>query len=92
MAMSWSADNLTDGFIPKRVLTRWGTTGDAARLVSAGLWEAAVIGGEPGWQFHDWCDYQPTRATVDERRKRNAEKLAAWRAKRDQETADAAHT
>ena len=90
MALSWSADNLTDGFIPQRVLGRWGTTSDARKLVGSGLWDTAEKAGEKGWQFHDWADYQPTKADVDERRRKNADKLAAWRAKRDQESANEA--
>lgn len=86
MALSWSADNLTDGFVPRRVLGRWGTGSDAKRLATVGLWDEATRDGEPGWQFHDWAHYQPTRSDVQERRRKNADKLATWRAKREQES------
>jgi hypothetical protein len=63
LAGSWCADNLTDGFVPARVLSRWGTTKDAAQLVKVGLWAAGTDSdGNPGWWFHDWPTYQPTKA------------------------------
>jgi ribosomal protein S16 len=82
MAGSWAADNLTDGFIPAAVLSRWGTTKDANQLVAAELWEPARRDGEDGWQFHDWGEYQPVKKQVEEQRKVNAERLRKWREKR----------
>ncbi|MDO5535208.1 MAG: hypothetical protein Q4F65_11220 [Propionibacteriaceae bacterium] len=81
LAGAWSADNLTDGFVPKRVLTRWGTAGDARKLVDAGLWFVDQEDGQAGWRFHDWGDFQPTREQVMAERAKNAAKLANWRAK-----------
>lgn len=85
LAGSWSADNLTDGFIPARVLSRWGTTADARRLVEAGLWVPEVCNEEEGWRFHDWDTFQPTRSDVEERRRKNAEKIARWRESKEAE-------
>lgn len=85
LAGSWSADNLMDGFVPVRVLGRWGTRTDANKLVQAGMWDDAIVGGEPGWQFHDWDKFQPMRSAVEDRRARNARKLADWRARKDAE-------
>jgi hypothetical protein len=62
LAGSWSADHLTDGFIPANVLSRWGTRADANRLVAAGLWHVDEHEGEKGWRFHQWDELQPTRA------------------------------
>lgn len=66
---SWSADNLTDGFIPDDVLPRWSGRGvdvfelsDA--LVAVGLWERDAVGGEDGYRFRKWAKYQPTKAKV----------------------------
>jgi hypothetical protein len=91
LAGSWSADNLTDGFVPKSVLSRWGTPADAKRLVEAGLWEVATRHGERGWQFHDWAEYQPSRtetlARREQDRQRKAEARAALAAKREAERA-----
>lgn len=62
LAGSWSADNLTDGFIPAAILPRWGRPRDATRLVEVGLWHADEQDGEKGWRFHEWAERQPTRA------------------------------
>ncbi len=70
LAGSWSADNLTDGFVPASVLSRWGTRADANKLVSAGLWVADEQDGEKGWRFHQWNEdgRQPTREETLARR------------------------
>ena len=81
MAGSWAADNLTDGFVPTRVLSRWGAASDAKKLVAAGLWSEANRNGEDGWRFHDWDAFQPTRAAVEERREIEREKKRKWREK-----------
>lgn len=73
LAGSWAADNLTDGFVPANVLTRWGTPRDAAALVAAGLWHADVVNGERGWRFHDWSEFQPTRAEKEAEREARRE-------------------
>lgn len=58
-AGTWSADQSTDGHIPTEMITvLGGKTADATKLVNAGLWER----DDAGYQFHDWQDYQPTRA------------------------------
>ncbi|MFI6819741.1 hypothetical protein ACIBJE_02165 [Micromonospora sp. NPDC050187] len=58
-AGTWSARNLTDGFVPTGMLARLSTTPDAAagELTARGLWKKA----RGGYRFHDWADYQPTR-------------------------------
>jgi len=76
MAGSWSADNLTDGFIPERVLSRWGRRRDADALVSVGLWRTC---GE-GWVFNDWEEYQPTGEEVKAKRLEARQRMATVRA------------
>lgn len=73
LAGSWSADNLTDGFIPAYVLARWGTKVDANRLVEAGLWIPETYRQESGWRFRDWQDYQPTATDVKQIRAESAQ-------------------
>jgi len=73
LAGSWAADNLTDGFVPESVLSRWGTRADAARLVETGLWHTDTQDGEAGWRFHEWDGRQPTRAEVLTKREVRAE-------------------
>lgn len=79
LAGSWCAQQLTDGHVPARIVPRLGcTTDDALELVKAGLWEE-----EPsGFTFHDWADYQPSRASVVAEREANAERMREARAKR----------
>jgi hypothetical protein len=62
LAGSWCGNNLTDGFVPREILSRWGTPKDAQALVAAGLWEQAEQDGEKGWRFHNWTDFQPSKA------------------------------
>lgn len=75
-AGSWSADQLTDGFVPDDVLPRWSGRGVdvfalADVLVDARLWERDESGPEAGYRFRKWSKYQPTRAEV--KGKRSAE-------------------
>lgn len=58
---------LTDGFVAKKVLyTLSGAPIEAAKeLVESGLW-SHVPGG---FQFHDWSEWNDTRARVEERRR-----------------------
>jgi hypothetical protein len=85
LAGSWSADNLQDGFVPQSVLGRWGTPRDAQRLCECGLWSPATKYGEPGWQFHEWETYQPTRAKVEAKRRATARRVERWRERRQEE-------
>ena len=81
-AGSWCSGQLLDGFIPAAVLpTLDGTRRDATELVKVGLW----IETDGGWEFHDWGEYQPTKASVIERRKKSAERLRRWREQKEAE-------
>lgn len=73
-AGSYSAQQLTDGLIAPHALRMLGDRDAAVELTNAGLWETAPAAA--GWQFHDWADYQPTRAQV------LAERAAATERKR----------
>jgi len=62
---TWSAQYLTDGHVPRGMVTRFGgTDADAADLIAAGLWRA----GEDGYEFHEWHEYQPSKETVEAER------------------------
>lgn len=87
LAGSWSADQLTDGFIPDYIASRIDPDYEAhaARLVSAGLWEVAEDSdGDKGWQFHDWDDEgrQPTAASVKAKQQEARDRMARLRAAR----------
>lgn len=73
LAGSWSADNLTDGFIPASLLPRWGRQREANKLVEVGLWHADSQDGEDGWRFHEWDERQPTRAQKEAERAAKSE-------------------
>ena len=76
LAMSWCADELTDGAVPRDMpdllLPGLGEA-YAGRLVEVGLWERT----DAGYQFHDWLDYQPSAKSV----KRERTKLSEARSK-----------
>lgn len=77
LAGTWCAGNETDGFVPTDELDRWDDDAEvlAERLVDAGLWHPAEVDGEPGYQFHDWSDYQPTRAQLEDKREQARERM-----------------
>lgn len=75
LAGSWSAKELTDGFIPDHALEEFASNASiAGHLVKAGLW-SKVSGG---WQFEGWEKWQKTKEQVlafratEAERKRNA--------------------
>jgi hypothetical protein len=77
-AGSWCASNLTDGEVPRYVLeslVRRNGEKAAAELVRVGLWETTA----EGFRFRSWDEYQPTKETVESRRRKNADKVAEWR-------------
>lgn len=76
MCGAWAMSQETDGFIPRSAVTMLGgTRNDAARLVTAGLWDVA----EDGWRFHDWAEYQPTASSLRAKRDANKERMSRAR-------------
>ena len=82
MAGTWSARELTDGFIPEYLLDELASTpAMAAHLVRAGLFEEA----SGGYQLIGWAKYQPTKEQVYARRSEEAQrKQRAREARRKQ--------
>lgn len=75
LAGDWSADNLTDGFVPWEIIDEWDPKRRLSqRLFDVGLWDVAEHDGEAGIQFHDWADYQPTAEQVKAERAAAAER------------------
>lgn len=69
---SWSAQQLTDGFIPTRMVPMFRGSDDSVReLCDVGLWERD--GERDGYWFHDWSDYQPDGEEVDALRRKRSE-------------------
>ena len=60
----WSAQQVTDGFVPDVVLEAFTTPEVVDNLVRRGLWTAE----DGGIRFHDWAEYQPTKAEQDGKR------------------------
>ncbi len=76
----------TDGFVPRYYLDGWGKAGASAarKLVAVGLWEEVVKDGEPGFQFHDWADYQPLSEEIEKDREAARERQRKLRERRRQ--------
>lgn len=75
-AGSWSAQQLTDGLIPAdMVAALGGNTADVEHLVDVGLWEESP----GGYKFHDWHDFQPSKASVELEREQARKRKQAWR-------------
>ena len=69
---TWCARQLTDGrFARHMVDEHGGTVADARRLVEVGLW----VTTKDGYAFHDWEDWQPTRAKVEDDRAAARERM-----------------
>lgn len=70
-AGTWSARNLTDGFVPAGMPARLCDDHDTAvrQLMTRGLWTRA----RGGYQFHDWAEYQPSAEAVKKLRETRAE-------------------
>lgn len=82
-AGAWSASQLKDGVVPAHMLPMFGATKkDAYSLVTLNLWtEFHENGG--GWRFHDWEQYQPTRADVEEKRMIERDRKRDYRRRSD---------
>lgn len=80
LALSYSAGQLTDGliddeFVDEKLPVAKEREQITGALVEAGLWERV----DDGWQINDWLDYNPSRADVLDRRRRDAERKARGR-------------
>jgi hypothetical protein len=63
---TWSADKMTDGFVPYAVFDLWEfDTNVIEELVKTGLWDHDDE--REGIWFHDWADYQPMREQLEAR-------------------------
>lgn len=79
---SWSAGEELDGAVPDYILEDFGATDELVEaLVASGLWEKTP----DGIQFHNWEEYQFTRAELEEKRERERQRKADWREKKAEE-------
>lgn len=83
---SWAAHAMTDGFIPEAVVESQGGKDWrklAGRLVDADLWRPTTAGKDgPGWQMHDWDDFNISRMAWETRKAETAARVAAHRARK----------
>lgn len=81
-AICWSAEHLTDGFIPEGDLPIVSDCKNpkkaATELVDRGRWEVTV----GGWRIHDYLDYNPGSDEVKAQRERDAERKRRGRENR----------
>lgn len=85
-AGSYCASNETDGRLSAAMLTPLGgRPRDADKLVECGMWERV----EGGYLFHDWAEYQPTKAQVRAERDAAKERQRKWREGRTSRRNDA---
>lgn len=78
--MCWTAENGTDGVIPRHVIDviAPGAKAAAKRLVAAGLWDVHA----DGWCIHDWTEHNISSEEADRQRQVKTERQRQWRAKR----------
>lgn len=80
LAGAHSSQQLLDGFVPEWFVVGFpGGRKHAERLVGAGLWSSATVGGENGWLFHDWQQANPTREQVMADREKAKARQQKWR-------------
>jgi hypothetical protein len=82
MAGAWSLSptQMTDGWIPSYWVQTWpGGKKSAAKLVQVGLWYVDTRDGQPGYQFHDWDDYQRLAAAWEDDKRKARERMQAIR-------------
>ncbi|WP_406337341.1 hypothetical protein [Streptomyces sp. NBC_00649] len=82
-AGAYASRQLTDGIVPGGVAKMYGSKPQVAKLVAAGLWHEhghtcphpKCAQPAPGdYAIHDYLEYNPTRAKVQDRKSREAEK------------------
>jgi hypothetical protein len=84
IAGSWSADQLTDGFIPDYIAVKLDPKAKqhAAALCKAGFWFPHERDGDAGWQFHDWEAHQPSAKSTLEKRAEAKDRMQRLRENR----------
>lgn len=85
-AGSWSSRNLTEGFVPAKMIVRFCEDPETAskELLDRELW----VRVKDGFQFKNWIQYQRTREQVEQEKKANAERQKKWREKKKQQASE----
>jgi hypothetical protein len=81
LAGSWCGDQMSDGVVSGFVLRRWHSDWKrlAGMLVDVGLWEVVEVEGRHHHTFHDWLDYNDSRAAIESDRLAKAMRVALQR-------------
>lgn len=75
MAGSWSAHDLTDGYVPDFMVEEFGAESEHAEaLVMTGLWERVDDDERAGFEFTNWAEYQPTKTDVEDQREKERDR------------------
>lgn len=65
-ALCYASRNLTDGFVPRTMIKRFGSTMNrAGELLESGLWKHPD-GRVDGWMIHNYLKHQRSKAHVEE--------------------------
>lgn len=75
---TYSAQYLTDGYIPNHIVHSYGKAREVGSLVDVHLW----VPTDGGMLIPDYLDYNPSKADVDLARKRDAERKRRGRESR----------
>jgi hypothetical protein len=81
LALTYCAGNETDGFVDNYFVMEKVQNAPLRRklvdaLVEDGLWTAE----DGGWRIHDYLDFHPSKAELDEKRAKDSERKARGRA------------
>jgi hypothetical protein len=102
LALSYSMDQLTDGYLTRTRVARLAGSPAlaaklAAKLCAAGLWHPAsepcksatcsAFIDDDGWRFHEWSTYQLSRAVVEAKRAEARARMESVRANTPRTTA-----
>lgn len=83
LAGSYSGSYVTEGFIPEWWVAAFPQgRRRVAELIKAGFWVAGNKDDEPGYFFHDWEKYQPSKTEIEADRVAARDRQRLWRAKR----------
>lgn len=78
-AGTWASKHLTDGDVPAFMVDEFGAdVSHGDMLVQVGLWRR----NEDGYAFHDWLEYQPSRASTLAFREKERARKEAYRSKK----------
>lgn len=70
-AILWSRKEESDGWLARRLAVAKWSLDDLHELSTNDALNPSLIESEEGWEIHDFCELQDTKAEIDARRERN---------------------